>query len=79
MQPLLADLSIEYSVLDVVYSNYALLHACVNKRNTVWLLSRRRYLDPSFIDRAVRVMEANGLSIALLQEIEQACTFSNFF
>lgn len=67
-----------FTVLDVIYSEYALLYSCINKKYSIWIISRSRYIRVQTLRRALRVMGKNALSIETLQQINQNCEFKNF-
>ncbi|KAL7040751.1 hypothetical protein ACKWTF_000500 [Chironomus riparius] len=67
-----------YNILDTDYNNYAVIFSCNNyygvaNNQNLWILSRRRNLEPQFTDRAMQILAMNRLSSFLLKHIDQNC------
>lgn len=73
-----ASLRVSFTVLDIIYSEYALLYSCVDDKYTVIILSRNKDLNPQTVRRALKNMSKNSLSINSLNEIKQNCNFRSF-
>jgi hypothetical protein len=63
---------------DTDYNNYAVIFSCNNyygvaNGQNLWILSRRRNLEPQFTDRAMQILAMNKLSTFLLKHIDQNC------
>lgn len=50
----------------------------MNDKYTVSIWSRRKYLKPQALNRALRVLADNSLSIFALNEVSQTCNFANY-
>ncbi|KAG5675122.1 hypothetical protein PVAND_005051 [Polypedilum vanderplanki] len=67
-----------YNILDTDYYNYAVIFSCDNYYGVVngqnlWVLARRKFLEPQYVQKTLEVITRNGLSIALLKNIDQGC------
>jgi hypothetical protein len=43
----------------------------------LWILGRRKFLEPQYMQRAMEVMNMNSLSKLLLKHMDQNCENSN--
>ncbi|KAG5675096.1 hypothetical protein PVAND_005028 [Polypedilum vanderplanki] len=73
-----------YNILDTDYNNYAVIFSCNNylgiaNGQNVWILSRRRILEPQFVERTMQVLNMNGISKLLLKHIDQNCENPNVY
>lgn len=75
---ILAKANAYYNIIDTDYENYAVIYACNNyygitNGQNVWILSRRKILEPQFIERAMKALSTNNLSRLYLQHTDQNC------
>lgn len=63
---------------DTDYSNFAVIFACNNyygiaNGQSLWILGRRRFLEPQFMEKAMYAVNYNQLSKFMLKHVDQNC------
>lgn len=69
---------------DTDYNNYAVIFSCNNyfglaNGQNVWILSRRKVLEPQFVERAMAILSMNSISKLMLKHIDQNCESPNAY